>query len=230
LFAGTDSGLFVTRDRGESWSEISGGPVGADSDVAAVAVSPAFGEDGVVLVSIFGEGLYRSTDGGRTFEATAPELIDADRVIADYENPTSSPIQFSSTFATDRTIYAYAGTDLLRSTDGGDTWEVLELPSVDEVAESLGVEVDALSLEHAHGVASGEGDPEAVPGGRWTIDTPVGTLSARRMAAAAAVAGVAALVAWWLTGRFSWRRGPRWLITLAAFVLAGVVALALLAA
>lgn len=170
LFAGTESGLFVTRDGGASWQEVDSGPITPDVEVAAVSASPDFGIDGTILVSIRGDGLYRSTDGGTTFEAVGAELAAANRVISDYDNPTSAPIQFSRTFATDRTVFAYAGPDVLRSTDGGETWTVLELPSLEVVAESLGVELDALSqsAHSGHVVApsdadGGDGLREAAP-------------------------------------------------------------------
>ncbi|MFP5256350.1 MAG: WD40/YVTN/BNR-like repeat-containing protein [Acidimicrobiia bacterium] len=145
LFAGTESGLFVTRDGGATWEEVDAEGVTPDADVTAVGVSPDFAADRTVLVSVRGVGLHRSSDGGASFSPVAPALAESNRVIADYDNPTSSPIQFSRTFASDRTVFAYAGPDVLRSTDGGSTWDVLPLPTVADVAEILGVEVDALS-------------------------------------------------------------------------------------
>lgn len=153
VFAGTGSGLFVTRDAGATWEGVAADGLTVDADVTAVGVSPDFAADGTVLVSIRGAGLHRSTDGGASFTPVAPSLAESNRVIADYDNPTSSPIQFTRTFASDRTVFAYAGPDVLRSTDGGSTWETLPLPTVADVAATLGVEVDALSDEaHArHG-------------------------------------------------------------------------------
>ena len=116
-------------------------------------------------------GLLRSTDGGTKFQAVGTELIDTNHLVADFSNPTSAPIQFSPTFATDRTVFAYAGTDVVRSTDGGRSWEVLRLPSSRDVLESLGHAPSA----HANGVER-----------RW-FETPIGNLSMRRVLAAVAV-------------------------------------------
>jgi photosystem II stability/assembly factor-like uncharacterized protein len=177
-FAGTDSGLFVTRDAGRSWTEITASPLTASSQIEAIAVSPDYEHDRTVLVSTRELGLLRSTDGGSTFQAVGAELLDSNHLVADFSNPTSAPIQFSPTFATDRTIFAYAQADLVRSTDGGDSWEVLTLPSGADVLESL---------EFTPGESSG---PAARDGQRW-FDTPIGHLSARRVLAATAVALVA---------------------------------------
>jgi photosystem II stability/assembly factor-like uncharacterized protein len=131
VFAGTEAGLFVTRDDGATWDEALTG-AGPGASVEAVAVSPAFADDGTVLVSITGTGLFRSTDGGATFEEVAADLTAANHVIADYTNPTGDPIQFSPTFAEDGTVLAYADRFVLRSTDAGDTWELLELPTLED--------------------------------------------------------------------------------------------------
>ena len=132
LFAGTESGLYVTRNRGETWSESTAAPLSTSSKVEAIALSPDFQNDGTVLVSVAGTGLFRSTDGGNTFTAVGPSLLQRGLIIADFTNPTSAPIQFSTGFATDRTVFAYAQQSVVRSTDAGDTWEVLDLPPAAE--------------------------------------------------------------------------------------------------
>ncbi len=137
LFAGTEHGLYVTRNAGTSWLSIAG-PLSSTSVVAALALSPAFHADGRVLVSIAGRGLFGSTDGGRTFTAVGASLLARGLVIGDFENPTSEPIQFSPDFATDRTVFAYAQQSVVRSTDGGNSWAVLDIPPAkDFVAPKL---------------------------------------------------------------------------------------------
>jgi photosystem II stability/assembly factor-like uncharacterized protein len=168
VFAGTDGGLFVTRDAGGSWAEVTVPPLTTSSQIEAVAVSPDYTQDHTVLVSTRELGLIRSTDGGRSFERVGVELFDANRIIADFSNPTSMPIQFSPTYATDRTVFAYAQTDVLRSTDSGRSWEALPLPSSRAVLERVG----------------------PAPGPQW-FETPIGNLSRRRVLAAV-VAGVLA--------------------------------------
>jgi photosystem II stability/assembly factor-like uncharacterized protein len=171
VFAGTDGGLFVTRDAGRSWAEATVPPLTTSSQIEAVAVSPDYARDRTVLVSTRELGLIRSTDGGRSFERVGVELFDANRIIADFSNPTSTPMQFSPTYATDRTVFAYAQTDVLRSTDRGQSWEALPLPSSRAVLERVG----------------------PAPGPQW-FETPIGNLSKRRVLAAV-MAGVLAFAA-----------------------------------
>ena len=133
LFAGTQSGVFVTRDRATTWTELVAAPLSATTYVEAIAVSPDYGADRTVLVSVLGNGLYRSTDGGSTFAAVGTSLIQDNHLIADYQNPVSMPLQFSPTYARDRTIFGMAQDDVVRSTDGGDSWQVLNLPPAGDV-------------------------------------------------------------------------------------------------
>ena len=142
VFAGTETGLFVTRDDGATWTEAVTG-AGPGASVEGVALSPSFAEDGTLLVSITGTGLYRSTDGGATFTEVGAELTAANHVIADFTNPTGDPIQFSPSFAEDQTVLAYADRFVLRSTDAGDTWELLELPTLEDFL----LETDPASLD-----------------------------------------------------------------------------------
>lgn len=190
VFAGTDSGLFVTRDAGRSWTEVTTGPLTASSEIDAVAVSPDYRNDGTVLVSSHDRGLLRSTDGGRSFRAIGSQLLDANHLVVDFSNSTSVPIQFSPSFAADRTIFAYAQTHVLRSTDGGDSWDILDLPSGDRVRQSLASHPGALADSAQK---------------RW-FDTPIGHLSTRRVLAAAA-AGIAAFGALWTLRVGGRRRG-----------------------
>lgn len=129
VFAGTDAGLFVTRDAGRTWTELTVPRLSSATGVRALAVSPDFGHDQTVLVSVGGTGLYRSTDGGASFTEIGSELTKSNHIIEDFSNPTGTPIQFSPAFARDRTIFGYAGHDVVRSTDGGDSWRVLQVPT-----------------------------------------------------------------------------------------------------
>jgi len=135
VFAGTDSGVFVTRDEGTTWTELTAAPLSTSTNVEAIAVSPNYGADHTVLVSALGKGLYRSTDGGTTFAAVGTSLIQNNHLITDYEQPVSDPIQFSPTYARDRTIVGMAQDDIVRSTDGGDSWQVLSLPPAADFLE-----------------------------------------------------------------------------------------------
>lgn len=136
VFAGTPDGLFVSRDEGGSWAraEVTQPARG----IEALAVSPAYGADGTVLVSVTGDGLFKSTNGGRTFRPTGADLFASNHIVADFTNPSGTPIQFSPDYARDGTIFGYASQDVVRSTDGGETWKVLRLPSAESFARTVG--------------------------------------------------------------------------------------------
>lgn len=132
VFAATPEGLRATRDRGATWEPVA---VGTDeaAPIESIGVSPAFADDGLVLVSRRGEGLFGSTDGGETFAPIAPELLAGNHLISDFSNGVSEPIQFSPRFADDGTVFAYSDRVVLRSTDRGRTWEAVELPGMLEL-------------------------------------------------------------------------------------------------
>ncbi len=128
VFAGTEGGLFVTRDGGQVWTKLAASPLSSSTHVEALGVSPEYATDRTLLVSVLGKGLFRSTDGGTTFVETGASLIDNNLLIADFDNPSSEPIQFSPSYALDHTIFGFAQTHVVRSTDTGSTWQVLALP------------------------------------------------------------------------------------------------------
>lgn len=131
LIAGTTSGAFISKDQGNSWLELSVEGVDTDSQISAVSISPSDGENQIILLSIYGKGLYKSEDGGNSFFRIADELIDANYQLADFSPNffnTGQPIVFSPAFSRDKTIYGYAGENVLRSQDGGNTWDILSLP------------------------------------------------------------------------------------------------------
>ena len=153
VFAGTNAGVFVTRDRGTSWTELVAAPLSTSTDVEAISVSPNYGADHTVLVSALGKGLYRSTDGGTTFAAVGTSLIEDNHLIADYQNPVSMPLQFSPTYARDRTIFGMAQDDIVRSTDGGDSWQVLNLPPAADILKPPVVAAAPIAPKIAEGGA-----------------------------------------------------------------------------
>lgn len=120
LFAGTPFGLFKSSDRGENWSEIGTNAFGAGANILAVAVSPDFSNDHMLLVTLKGRGLFQSLDGGQHFAETGKALINDNRML--------EWIAYSSEFSHNRTIYAATDYDLLRSTDAGNSWRVVDRP------------------------------------------------------------------------------------------------------
>jgi photosystem II stability/assembly factor-like uncharacterized protein len=125
VFAGSRAGLWVSDDGGASHREVRlGAPL---APIEGVVVSPAYPTDGTVLVSVMGHGLFRSTDGGRTFAPAAPAMGPDQHVPTSYSRAAAPPIAFSPTFAQDRTVVASVGSEVLRSSDGGDTWTAVSI-------------------------------------------------------------------------------------------------------
>ena len=173
-WTGTEAGLFATDDRGESWSLVEGVPFDQQDQIEAVVVSPAFDDDGTILMSVKGRGLFRSIDEGRSFEAIAPELLEDQIVFGSFYHPTSEPIVFSPDFAADRTVFGIAEERVFRSTDAGSTWTTLEVPLDLHDIEAAAPAPLLENPRHEHR-RDGNG------GG---FDTPFGQTSVRRVIAA----------------------------------------------
>jgi len=120
VFAGSAAGLFRTIDGGRSWQGLSFAMPSLQEAVVGLGISPAYGSDGTVIVSLKGRGLYRSTDAGGTFEPAGANLL-RDNVELRY-------IRFSPSYGTDNIVYGVSEWDLFISRDKGDTWAVIERP------------------------------------------------------------------------------------------------------
>ena len=111
VFAGTAKGLFVTQDGGTSWRKLPGTAYGGDNYIETIALSPNYQSDRTLLVSVRGQGLFKTVDGGTTFTRSGDYL--------------TGPIEFSPAYSIDRTIFSSSGAELNKSTDGGDTWQTV---------------------------------------------------------------------------------------------------------
>lgn len=165
-------GLFRSLDGGASFSNVGGddGGLALNATVEAVAVSPAFPTDRTIVVSIRGEGLMRSVDGGDTFVPFADELIAANELAADFDKPTARPIRFSPAYTDDRTLFVSTVTDLFRSEDDGETWQSIAPPD----------------LRVGRATAPGT-----------VVIQRTGATVARWLLALAGVTGLVAVVGWW---------------------------------
>ncbi len=140
LFAATGSIVERSDDGGQTWMYLSNLPSGFE--VTALAVSPNFATDGVVLVggNYASKQLLRSTDRGKTWQI----VFDGNTV----EGASDvAAIAFSPNFASDKTVYAwlqYGG--LVRSTDGGQTWSLVSNDKSDAFAQTLALSPDGRRL------------------------------------------------------------------------------------
>ena len=131
-FVGTASALYRTRNGGRSWREV---PLGLDDPaIQAFAVSPRFKDDKLVLAGTEAHGLLRSEDGGARF-AVVPDL--ADRGIS------------ALTVSDDGlTVVVAAGSELLRSGDGGKSWSTL--PAAPGLVLGLALAGDGVLIAGLH--------------------------------------------------------------------------------
>jgi photosystem II stability/assembly factor-like uncharacterized protein len=116
VFAGSPAGdgLYVSSDRGDSWTRL---PIGSElvmAPVIAIALSPEFVTDRTMMVSIKGQGNFRSVDGGQSFVPVGERLV--------VENASIEWLEYSPDFGKDRTVIAASDEQLYLSGDGGDSW------------------------------------------------------------------------------------------------------------
>jgi photosystem II stability/assembly factor-like uncharacterized protein len=140
LFAATGTVIERSDDGGQTWTYLAGMPAGFE--ITALAVSPDFANDGIVLVggNYAARQLLRSGDRGQTWQT----VFDGSSVggAADI-----GVITFSPNFAGDQTAYAwlqYGG--LLRSTNGGQTWTLGSTDKSGDLAQTLALSPDGLRL------------------------------------------------------------------------------------
>jgi photosystem II stability/assembly factor-like uncharacterized protein len=128
VLAGTPHGLYASVDSGRTWAPKSIDGADANESIEAVAMTPSFEADQTVLVSVQGRGLFRSVDGGASFAPVASGLLADQQVFGNFSKPTASALVFSPDYGTDTTVFGYSGTNLLKSIDGGASWEYLAIP------------------------------------------------------------------------------------------------------
>lgn len=130
LIAGTNQGLFKTQDGGKTWIKFAGTTYGDDGYIEAVALSPNYANDQTFMITVRGKGTFQTVNDGETFTQ-----IDDTLYLARVDNvPSASvPIKFSPVYAIDQTIYGFGSVaaKVFKSTDGGNTWETMAIPSHD---------------------------------------------------------------------------------------------------
>lgn len=148
LYVSSYDGLFRSTDAGGSWEPVAIADVDPERTfLEAVALSPNYAQDGTLMVSLRGKGLYKSVDKGETFAPIGDASLAFSRM---YNVPCAGrPIEFSPNYAKDNTIFGFgtADTDLYRSTDGGETWEILQTPDVEPPVEISTMRQVAIAAE-----------------------------------------------------------------------------------
>jgi photosystem II stability/assembly factor-like uncharacterized protein len=117
---GRDGGVFRSADGGRSWQG-----VGLDGGVSRIGVAPATR----AVFALTDNGFYRSTDFGASWSALGSP------VQAAAGTPYVQDFAFGATTGTPGTVYAVAlrsttfyAAEILKSTDGGNSWSVVWQP------------------------------------------------------------------------------------------------------
>lgn len=89
LFMGTNTGLFMTRDQGANWQQLTGGGALPATDVTSLAVAPRRSDRLYVASDGGGSpqgGLWVSSDGGGHFASLAPPLPEVTALVVTGED------------------------------------------------------------------------------------------------------------------------------------------------
>lgn len=117
FFAATMVGLYRSQDQANSWQQVGESLPGPS--LSAVAASPGFAHDRVVLVANLEGGIFRSADGGHTW--TGSHMMPPGDTKG---RPGISALAISADFTRDGTAFAGTmGAGVFLSRDRCDTWE-----------------------------------------------------------------------------------------------------------
>jgi photosystem II stability/assembly factor-like uncharacterized protein len=182
-------GLWKTVDGGSNWSSMFD-EVGTMS-VGTVVLDPAdpdvvwagTGERQSSCANYFGMGLFRSPDGGATFEArngTAPDTLDLSFIVSIAVHPASADTLLVSGDAFCLPDGTRVGGGIFRTTDGGLHWTRVKAGTGSDVM------YDPSNPSIAYAAVSGEGLFKSVDGGdTWTLMPAVLPSTRMRLAMAA---------------------------------------------
>ncbi|MBX2863236.1 MAG: hypothetical protein KTR27_06740 [Leptolyngbyaceae cyanobacterium MAG.088] len=129
LWLGSTDGLLQTQDGGQTWSAVVNDIYGEHPYIEAVAVSPNYGDDRTVIISIRGQGLWKSTDGGQQFTSVSNTSLPM-AIVNNFEYG-AMPLVFSPNYQQDQTLYGFGAVtgEIFKSTDGAQTWQTITLPN-----------------------------------------------------------------------------------------------------
>lgn len=130
LLVATKKGLLRTSDAGEKWQKIVLPTSEKNAYVEAVALSPSYQSDQTFVISVRGNGIFKTVDGGESFTKIGEDLLNHNRLFSHMHHfpAATMPIQFSPSYSFDQTLYGFSGTELFKSTDGGNTWQIATIP------------------------------------------------------------------------------------------------------
>jgi len=133
LYIASDTGLWVSRDRGDSWELLDGGL--GQPGVRSLELSPDFTSDRTIFAGTVEQGVFISTDAGLSWAPANNGLV-LDGAGIDIEGLGVSP-----GWSHDRTLFVSTRPfGVYRSIDGGQSWQPassgLDLTSLRDLAVS----------------------------------------------------------------------------------------------
>lgn len=156
VFAGVNGAVLRSDDAGANWHIA--GLASPPPQVVALAVSPHFADDSVIVAGTADDGVFVSTDGGMNWVAWNFGLLD-------YHIFT---LAFSPNFTQDRTIYAGTESGIFRSHNNGRSWNEFPFPMTAAPVLSL-----AASSHHLFAGTESSGVFISEDGGAsWRQDEP----------------------------------------------------------
>ncbi|MCX2743589.1 glycosyl hydrolase [Mangrovivirga sp. M17] len=149
--AGYGDGIYKSSDGGESWQNMG---LKNSEHISKIIIHPENSD--IIWVAAQGplwskggeRGLYKSTDGGKTWNKTlgGSEWTGVTDILIDPRNPD---LLYAATWDRHRTVAAYMGggpgTGIHKSTDGGETWKELTKGLPEENMGKIGL---AMSYEN----------------------------------------------------------------------------------
>jgi photosystem II stability/assembly factor-like uncharacterized protein len=143
----TGDGMYKSTDAGKTWQHLG---LSEGQQIASIAVDPK--DENRLFVGVLGHpygpnterGIYRSTDGGATFERVLYKDENTGAMQVEFD-PTNSKIVYADLWAGRQGPWengAWQGKEsgLFKSTDGGDTWKKLMkgLPTIEQGLGRIG--------------------------------------------------------------------------------------------
>ena len=122
FMSGYGNPILATRDRGDSWETLSRSV--RMMSPYSLATSPTYAKDKLVLLGT-GNGIRRSTDGGRHWDAVPLTPVSPSKLIGSFE---VRQINFSPDFASDNSCFAVTAAGFYVSKDAGQTWSGKAVP------------------------------------------------------------------------------------------------------
>lgn len=120
LFLFCGEGVYKSMNGGKHWDKLFISDRIGNKLILDLAVSPSYATDKTILISIKGNGLFKSNDGGKTFSPVGRDLIT--------HNHEIFGIAFAPLKAHENMIMARSEENLFLSENGGLTWQHVKRP------------------------------------------------------------------------------------------------------